>query len=153
MARTDELVRRLSNTAGRVAGQAEVLAERAVPAADRDLIRRAMDLPLRKKLALARRLWRDPRMGVAARAPLLAAIAYAVLPIRLTPLKLGPLRSIEKVAGVGVLLWLLLRLAPPDVVRDHLDTMEKPGRWQRLTGKGTQNEADRRSASSFPAME
>jgi hypothetical protein len=31
--------------------------------------------------------------------------------------------------------------------------MEKPGRWQRLTGKGTQNEADRRSASSFPAME
>jgi hypothetical protein len=135
MARGD-LIQRVSGAAGQVVGQAEVLAERAVPAADRDIIRRAMDLPFGKKLALARRLWRDPRMGMVARAPLVASLAYAVLPIKLTPLKLGPLRSVEKIVGLGVLLWLMLRLAPQDVVEQHLNALDKPGFWDRFKGKG-----------------
>lgn len=136
MAESGDLVQRASSAAGRAVGRAEVLAERALPAAERDIIRRTMDLPLRKKLVLARRLWRDPRMGMAARTPLIAALAYAVLPVKLTPLKLGPLRSVEKVVGLGALLWLMLRLAPHDVVEHHLNALDRPGLWDRLTGKG-----------------
>jgi hypothetical protein len=130
-----QLIERVSGAAGHAAGRAQALAARAVPEAERGVIRRAMDLPLNKKLALVRRLWRDPRMGAAARAPLVAGLVYAVLPIKVTPKVLGPLREFEKVVGLGALLWLLLRLAPRDVIEEHLDALDRPGLWQRLRGK------------------
>jgi uncharacterized membrane protein YkvA (DUF1232 family) len=134
-AKTD-VVEKVSDLAGRATGQAQALADRAVPEEERGLIRRAMDLPLRKKLALARRLWRDPRMSAYARAPLIAGLAYAVLPIKLTPKWLGPLREAEKIAGLALLLWLLVRLAPRDAVQEHLDALDKPGLWSRIRGRG-----------------
>jgi hypothetical protein len=130
-----EAVERLSSAAGRAVGQAQALADRAVPEEDRSLIGRVMELPLRKKLTLARALWRDPRMSSFARAPLIAGLAYAVVPIKVTPKVLGPLREFEKVVGLGALLWLLIRLAPHDVIREHLDKIERPGLWDRIRGK------------------
>jgi len=63
---------------------------------------------------------------------LLAGLAYAVLPIKLSPKALGPLRDFEKVAGIGVVLWLLVRLTPRDVVVEHLDALDRPSLWSRL---------------------
>ncbi len=136
MPRMEGMVERAGEAAGRAAGRAQEIADRVVPGEERGLVRRAMALPLRKKLRLARRLWRDPRMGAAARAPLIAGLAYAVLPIKVTPRFLGPLREFEKVAGLALLLWLLVRLAPRDVLAEHIEDLERPGFLDRLRGKG-----------------
>lgn len=127
------VVERATAAAGRTAGRAQALAELAVPGEERELVRRVLNLPLRKQLLLARRLWRDRRIGALARAPLAGGLVYAVLPIKLTPPVLGPLRRFEKVATLALLLWLLVRLAPRDVVRAHLDQVERPSRlpWRR----------------------
>lgn len=132
MTTAGEMFERVSGVAGRAAGQAQALADRMVPEEERGLIRRAMDLPLAKKFGLARRLWRDPRMSAAARGPLIAGLVYAVLPLKLTPRVLGPLREFEKVVGLGILLWLLVRLAPRDAVEEHLRDLERPGLWDRM---------------------
>lgn len=138
MARATDLIDRVSGAAGTAVGHAEALAGRIAPEADRGLIRRAMDLPLRKKVQFARRLWDDPRMGQYARLPVLAGLAYAVLPLRFTPKVLGPVREVERIAGLAALLWLLVRLAPRDVVTEHLEALEQPGRlgrlWRRTAG-------------------
>lgn len=133
MPRADEMIDRIGEAAGRAAGRAQEVADRVVPEEERGLIQRVAGLPLRKKLALVRRLWDDPRVSTAARAPLLAGLAYAVLPIKVTPRFLGPLREFEKVVGLGMLLWLLIRLAPRDVIAAHLDELERPGFLSRLT--------------------
>lgn len=133
MPRTEHLFDRVSGAAGAAIGHAEAIADRVAPEADRGLIRRVMDLPMRKKVQFARRLWRDPRMSQYARLPVLAGLAYAVLPLRVTPKVLGPVREVERVAGLAVLLWLLVRLAPRDAVTEHLDALEKPGLLGRLT--------------------
>lgn len=135
MTTSGEMFQRVSGAAGRAAERAQGLADRVLTEDERGLIGRVMDLPLQKKLQLARRLWRDPRMGAAARAPLLAGLVYAVLPLKVTPKVLGPLREFEKVVGLGVLLWLLVRLAPRDVVAEHLDALERPGLWDRVRGR------------------
>ena len=38
-------------------------------------------------------------------------------------------------AGLGLALWLVVRLAPREAVIEHLDALEKPGLWARLRGK------------------
>lgn len=130
-----DVLERVTEAAGRIAGQAETIADRVVPPAERSLIGRAMELPLQKKLGLARRLWRDERVGGVARGALLASAAYAVLPIKVTPRFLGPLREAEKVVGLGVLLWLLIRLAPQEALAEHLDALDRPSLWDRLRGR------------------
>ena len=115
-----------------VTAEAEKLVDRVAPPADRDLIKRAFDLPTRKKIALVRRLWRDERVRDLSRIPLLAGAAYAVLPIRVLPPKLGPLRDWEKLVGLSLLLWLIVRLTPQAVVREHLEAVERPGLIHRV---------------------
>jgi hypothetical protein len=129
------MIERVAGAAGRVAGRAQIVARRAVPDDERRLIGRAMRLPFRKKFSLARRLWRDPRMGTVARAPLVAGVAYALVPFGLTPRRLGPLRELERIVGLSALLWLLVRLAPRDALAEHLDALEQPGLWWRLRGR------------------
>src|SRR5687767_1961460 len=48
--------------AGDLMQGAERIVNRVAPPSERDLIRRALDLSTRKKLLLARRLWKDPRV-------------------------------------------------------------------------------------------
>ena len=134
-----QLFERVSEAAGRAVGQAQVIADRVVPEEERGVIRRVMDLPVQKQLQLARRLWDDPRMPAAARASVLVGLGYAILPIKLSPRFLGPLRDFEKIVGLGVLLWALLQLAPRDVIDEHLDELEKPGLWSRITRRGSRD--------------
>lgn len=115
-----------------VTAEAEKLVDRMAPPADRELIKRAADLPTRKKIALVRRLWRDERVRDLSRIPLLAGAAYAVLPIRVLPPKLGPLRDWEKLVGLSLLLWLIVRLTPGAVLREHLEAVERPGLLHRV---------------------
>ena len=134
MAASNDIVERVFAAADRAAERAEQIAGRVVPEEERSLIGRVMELSLHKKVLLARRLWRDPRMGAAARTPLIAGLVYAVLPLKFTPKFLGPLRDFEKIVGLGVLLWLLIRLAPRDVIAEHLEALEPPDAWDRVRG-------------------
>ncbi len=124
LARADQLVGELSHGA-------EQLVDRLAPAEERDLIRRALDLSTRKKLLLARRLWTDPRVRDVSRLPIVAGGVYLLLPIKLLPARFGPLRQFEKLVGLGLLLWLLIRLTPDDVLREHLDAIDRPGFLRR----------------------
>jgi hypothetical protein len=114
------------------ANEAERLAARVAPPTERELIQRALDLPVRGKLQLVRRLWHDQRVRDITRAPLLAGAVYAVAPLRLMPPIFGPLRRFEKLIGLTVLLWLVVRITPEEVLRHHLDELERPGRLSRL---------------------
>ena len=111
---------------------AERLVDRVAPPAERELVRRALDLSTRKKFLLARRLWNDPRVRTATRFPMLVGAAYMLLPIRLLPARFGPVRQFEKLIGLGVLLWLIVRITPEEVLREHLDAIDRPGVLRRI---------------------
>ncbi|MDQ3653772.1 MAG: hypothetical protein M3457_01660 [Chloroflexota bacterium] len=117
---------------GDLAVNADNLINRVAPPEDRDLIRRAMDLSGRKKLLLARRLWKDPRVQRTARIPMLGGAVYLISPIKLLPARFGPLRQFEKIVGLGLVLWLIVRITPEDVLREHLDAVDRPGPLRRI---------------------
>lgn len=113
------------------------LADRIAPPAERELLRRALALSTPQKLRLVRRLWRDERAPALTRLPLTLGAAYLVTPIRFTPKRLAPVRRWEKVLSVGALLWLLTKLAPEPVLREHIERLERPGLVSRtLKRKG-----------------
>src|SRR5262245_12797107 len=132
MAEERDLVGRMGETVGRVAGEAQAIADRVVPEDERSLVRRAFGLPFYRKASLVARLWRDPRLGNAVRLPMLAGVAYLVLPLKLTPKKLGPLRAVENFAALLFVLWLIVRITPRQVIEEHLAALEVPTVWQRL---------------------
>ena len=132
MAEAESFLRTAERTATEFVQGAERAAERAVPAHERDLIRRALDLSTRKKLQLVRRLWQDPRIRDTTRVPMVAGLAYMVLPVKVLPPVLAPLRPFEKVIGLGLILWLIIRLTPEHVLREHLDAVERPGVLRRM---------------------
>lgn len=117
------LVKAERAAAGLIEG-AERLADRVAPPSERDLIRRALALPMGRQLLLVRRVWRDPRVRDVTRLPMIAGLVYLVLPVRLLPPVFGPLRRWEKLIALVALLWLLVRLTPEDVLREHLDAVE-----------------------------
>jgi hypothetical protein len=118
--------------AGELVHGAEHIVNSVAPPTERDLIRRALDLSTRKKLLLTRRLWTDPRVQAITRMPMVAGVLYVMLPIRLLPARVGPLRQFEKLVGLGVLLWLIVRMTPEEVLREHLDAVERPGLVRRM---------------------
>jgi hypothetical protein len=130
-----EPLKRAERFAGQIVDGAERLAERVAPQSERDLIQRALDLSARKKLLLARRLWRDPRVRKATRLPMFAGTLYMLLPIRLIPMRFAAIRPWEKLIGLGLVLWMIARLTPDDILREHLDAVERPGRISRVFGR------------------
>ena len=132
MAEPESFLRAAERTAAGVVESAERIADRVVPPRERDLIRRALDLPTRKKLLLVRRLWRDRRVRDAARVPMVVGAAYMLSPVTVVPRFLTPLRPIEKVIGLSLLAWLIIRITPEDVLREHLDAVERPGVLHRV---------------------
>lgn len=128
----DDLLHTVERTAVNVAQGAERLADKVVPPVERDLVRRAMDLSLRRKLLLVRRLWNDQRVRDITRVPMVMGAAYMLLPIRVLPKVLAPLRSVEKVLGLALLLWLIVRITPDEVLREHLESVEAPSLLDRM---------------------
>src|SRR5262245_30513834 len=129
-------IKRAERLAGELVEGAERLVDRVAPPDERDLVRRALDLSNRKKLLLARRLWKDARVRAATRMPMLIGIAYMLLPIRLVPIRFAMVRPWEKLIGLGLLLWLIVRITPEHVLREHLDAIERPGALRRVLRRG-----------------
>jgi hypothetical protein len=88
-------------------------------------------------IRLARRLWNDPRVPVQRKAlpvfvAALAAVvgtAYVVRPVDLIFDYLPFIGRVDDLAVVACLLiapglWLFIKLAPPDVVREHVSAIE-----------------------------
>lgn len=125
-------IARAERLTGELVEGAHRLADQVAPPSERDLIRRTLDLSTRKKFLLARRLWKDPRVQATTRMPMIAGTVYMMLPIRLLPARFGPIRQWEKLLGLGLLLWLIVRITPEEVLREHLDAVEKPGLVRRM---------------------
>jgi hypothetical protein len=115
-----------------VAGNAERLVDTIAPPADRELIRRAIDLSPEKQARLVRRLWSDERIRLRTRLPMIAGLVFALVPFPIVPRRLGALRRWEKLIGLGLILWLVTRLTPAEVLREHLEAVERDNLLRRF---------------------
>lgn len=88
------------------------------------LMRRTAALPLRAKLSLARRLWRDPRVPWPAKALLPLLLVYLALPLDLIPDFIPVLGYLDDAAVLLLVTLLLLRALPRKVIEEHLAAVE-----------------------------
>jgi uncharacterized membrane protein YkvA (DUF1232 family) len=90
----------------------------------RDLNRRIMALPVRAKLALAWRMFRDPDVPAAAKAVMPGVLVYLASPIDLIPDFIPVLGQLDDLLvlflGLGIVLWL----TPRHVIEDLLSELE-----------------------------
>jgi len=89
-----------------------------------DLRRRIMKLPIRAKLRLAWRLFRDPDTPALAKGVMPAVLVYLASPIDIIPDFIPVLGQLDDVlvlaGGLGLVLWL----TPGHVIEDHLSELE-----------------------------
>jgi uncharacterized membrane protein YkvA (DUF1232 family) len=88
------------------------------------LLRRTSALPLRAKLVLAGRLWRDPRVPRSARLLLPLLIIYLALPVDLIPDFIPVVGYLDDIAVLVLVGLLFLRALPPKVIEEHLAAVE-----------------------------
>jgi uncharacterized membrane protein YkvA (DUF1232 family) len=90
----------------------------------RDLNRRIMALPMKRKLGLAWRMFRDPDVPLSAKTVMPAVLMYLAMPIDLIPDFIPVLGQLDDllvlVAGLGLVLWL----TPSHVIEDLLSEFE-----------------------------
>jgi uncharacterized membrane protein YkvA (DUF1232 family) len=90
------------------------------------LLRRIWALPLRRKLSLTRRLLRDERVPLWAKALLPALFLYLVLPFDLIPDFIPVLGYLDDLAILLLVAFLLLRAIPRDVIEENVGAV-----WDR----------------------
>src|SRR5947209_19084931 len=90
-----------------------------------DDLRRLRGLSLRRKLRLAWRLRRDPRVSRLAKLPLIVVLAYVVTPINIIPRWLPIVRRLDNFIIAFVGLWLFVKLIPHELLDEHLSKIEK----------------------------
>jgi len=81
---------------------------------------------LRQYLALYTAIYRDPRTPWLARCLLGAALAYLALPFDLIPDFLPVIGHLDDVLIVPGLIFLALRLVPPEIYDDHRQRLHMP---------------------------
>jgi uncharacterized membrane protein YkvA (DUF1232 family) len=90
----------------------------------RDLNRRIMALPIRAKLTLAWRMFRDPGVPAAAKAVMPGVLVYLASPIDIIPDFIPVLGQLDDLLvlflGLGIVLWL----TPRHVIEDLLGELE-----------------------------
>ncbi|MEK7693767.1 MAG: DUF1232 domain-containing protein [Chloroflexota bacterium] len=90
----------------------------------RDLNRRIMALPIRAKLKLAWRMFRDPGVPAAAKAVMPGVLLYLASPIDIIPDFIPVLGQLDDLLvlflGLGIVLWL----TPRHVIEDLLGELE-----------------------------
>ena len=90
----------------------------------KDLSRRIMKLPVRAKLSLVWRMFRDPAVPLLPKAVLPVIVAYLAFPFDIIPDFIPVLGQLDDllilVAGLGVFLWL----TPREVIEQHLRALE-----------------------------
>ena len=80
-------------------------------------------LALRRNVRLAWRLARDPRVSFASKLPLPIALLYVLSPVDVAPDLLPLIGQMDDLTILLVATMLFLRLAPKEVVREHLEAM------------------------------
>jgi uncharacterized membrane protein YkvA (DUF1232 family) len=89
-----------------------------------DLRRRIMDLPIRAKLTLAWRMFRDPGVPLSAKAIMPGVLVYLASPIDIIPDFIPVLGQLDDLLvlflGLGIVLWL----TPRHVIEDLLGELE-----------------------------
>ena len=95
-----------------------------VTPSEREQIIRIIRLPMRKKFRLAWGLRHDDRMTSLMTAPLLAAIAYVLLPVNILPRRLPILRTFDDLIVAATALLLFVKLAPAGVLDEHLRRLD-----------------------------
>lgn len=89
-----------------------------------NLRRRILDLPLRSKIALAWRLFRDPETPVPVRAVMPLLLLYLAMPLDLIPDFIPVIGQLDDVFVVVVGLALVLWLTPSPLIEMHLRRLE-----------------------------
>jgi uncharacterized membrane protein YkvA (DUF1232 family) len=102
-----------------VAGTIVALALRRDPLA-REVLAQLRQLGWRQRFRVARGIARDPRVPYAARLLPLFLAAYLVFPFDLIPDFIPALGQLDDLLVVSIVLWVLLRLVPESVLREHL---------------------------------
>jgi uncharacterized membrane protein YkvA (DUF1232 family) len=90
----------------------------------RDLRRRIMKLPIRAKLRLAWRLFRDPDTPILAKSVMPAVLLYLASPLDIIPDFIPLLGQLDDVLVIGAGLAVVLWLTPASVIQDHLREVE-----------------------------
>ncbi len=99
---------------------------------------------LLKNANLVWRLFRDPRMGKFAKFAVPAALgAYLLMPIDLLPDMIPVLGQVDDLAVLALATRLFIQMAPPGVVREHLENMAGRTR-SRSRGEGDVVDGDYR---------
>jgi uncharacterized membrane protein YkvA (DUF1232 family) len=78
---------------------------------------------VRRNLRLAWRLFRDERVSIASKLPLPLAILYVLSPVDLAPDLIPLLGQMDDVTILFFAVAMFLKLAPPEVIREHLEQM------------------------------
>ena len=102
------------------------------------LLRRIVALPLRAKLSLVRRLFRDRRVPWWAKALLPALALYLVMPLDLIPDFIPVIGYLDDLVVLLLVATLLLRAVPRRVIEENVESLESgEGRGVRTTiGEG-----------------
>jgi uncharacterized membrane protein YkvA (DUF1232 family) len=92
------------------------------------LVRRVIKLPLRMKVRLAWRLFRERRIPLLARAIIPVVLLYLAMPLDIIPDFIPVLGYLDDLVIVLVGVWALLRLRPRAVVEEHVAALEREAR-------------------------
>ena len=90
----------------------------------RQVVKRAVRLPLAHRFRLAWRLGVSPRVPWRARLPLLALLIYLALPIDIVPDFIPVLGQLDDVLVAGLAVWWFLRFCPPEVALEEIERLE-----------------------------
>jgi uncharacterized membrane protein YkvA (DUF1232 family) len=90
----------------------------------RDHIQRIMRLSMSRRLRLLWAVLRDYRITPMMEAPLVAAVAYVLIPLNLVPRRLFIIRAFDDIIVAAAGLWLFVRLVPAVVLEEHLRRVE-----------------------------
>ena len=93
-------------------------------------------MALWRLLRLGWRLFRDRRVPLLPKLIVLFAVAYAVLPVDLVPDFFPALGQFDDLTLLLLSLLLLVRLCPPEVVREHLAAMARQPRREARKASG-----------------
>lgn len=93
-----------------------------VPA--KQVVKRALRLPVAHRFRLGWRLARSRRVPLRARLPLLALLVYLALPLDIVPDFIPILGQLDDVLIAGIAVWWLLRVCPPSVALAEIALLE-----------------------------